>query len=104
MIMQACVHSGDTSAARAASDLRECMCRRLPATHWSAGAEMGETAEGEIERGGTRRALKHCLHKERHGTRRVTSRAVVHRKSRKTLTFTRAVYAYLRWAWIGFSL
>ena len=56
---------------------------------------MGATAQGEIERGGTRRALTHCLHKERHGTRSVTARAVVRPKSRKTLAFRRAVYAYL---------
>ena len=64
---------------------------------------MEATAQGEIERGGTRRALKHCLHKERHGTRRVTARAVVHRKSWKTLTFVRAVRADLRCGTTGGS-
>ena len=53
--------------------------------------------EGKIKGGGTRRALKHCLHKRRHGTRRRRGRAVVHLKSRKTLTFARAVYAAVRW-------
>jgi hypothetical protein len=54
--------------------------------------------QGKIERGGTRRALKHCLHKGRHGARGNRARAVADRKSRKTLTFWRAAYADLRWA------
>jgi hypothetical protein len=51
----------------------------------------GERAEGKMKGGGTRRALEHCLHKGRHGTRGNRTRAVIHRKSRKTLTFERAV-------------
>jgi hypothetical protein len=101
--MQAGARYGHRPAARKTSDLRVRVGRPNPATHRSARRETRATAEGEIERGDTRRALNHCLHKERHGTRRVTSRAVVRRKYRKTLMFRRAVYAYLRWACIGFS-
>jgi hypothetical protein len=63
---------------------------------------MGAMAQGKIKRGGTRRALNHCLHKERHGTRGNLPRAVVHPKSRKTFTFLRAVCTRLRWTWMGY--
>ena len=94
--MQAGARYGDLPAAQTASDMRVRICRPKPAIHRSAQPETRATAEGEIERGGTRRARKSGLHKGRHGTRCNRARAVVHRKLRKTLTFERAVHANLR--------
>jgi hypothetical protein len=87
---------GGLPAVRKTSDLRVRVGGPKPATHRSARRETRATAEGEIERGGTRRVGKFGLHMGKRGTRCKRARAVVHRKSRKTLTFDRAVHANLR--------
>ena len=54
--------------------------------------------EGEIEGGGTRRALEWRLHNGCNGTRRSGVRAAREAKATATLALLRAVYAAVRWS------